>query len=396
MKIDLKILDPRIGREYGLPQYGTAGSAGLDLRACIDAPITLRGGETRLIPTGIAIHVADPGYAAVLLPRSGLGHKKGIVLGNLTGLIDSDYQGQLLVSCWNRSRNDYTIHPGDRIAQMIVLPVERAEFTIVDSFEESERADGGFGSTGEFRYWGVDGCKFGWFCVGLSTAGEPNSFVSDNIVDACKRMQEHGGKIILIDIPIGLSNGKDERICDKSARKVIGQRRNSVFPAPCRQAMEIFADTSNRQAASSKNEEITGRKLSPLTLAIAPKIWEVDRFLIESTQARDILREVHPEVCFRMLNGAPLQHYKKRPEGYEERKEILRKGFSQMQSKNPFDQIRKKHTKKIVADDDINDALVAALSARLGARATLKTLPPDPPRDEQGLPMQMVYFDGPS
>ncbi len=148
MKIDLKILDPRIQREFGLPRYGTDGAAGLDLRACVDAPLTLQAGATALIPTGIAIHIADPNYAAVLLPRSGLGHKHGIVLGNLTGLIDSDYQGQILVSCWNRSTGDFTIRPGDRIAQMVIVPVARAEFNVVESFQQSERADGGFGSTG--------------------------------------------------------------------------------------------------------------------------------------------------------------------------------------------------------------------------------------------------------
>ena len=148
MKIDLKILDPRIGGEFGLPRYGTDGSAGLDLVACIASPAILKAGATELIPTGIAIHLADPNYAAVLLPRSGLGHKHGIVLGNLTGLIDSDYQGQVFVSCWNRSSHDFTIAPGDRIAQMVILPVVRAEFNVVESFRESERGDGGFGSTG--------------------------------------------------------------------------------------------------------------------------------------------------------------------------------------------------------------------------------------------------------
>ena len=131
MKIDLRILDPRINAEFGLPRYGTDGAAGLDLSACIDGPMTLQAGATELIPTGIAIHIADPNYAAVLLPRSGLGHKHGIVLGNLTGLIDSDYQGQVLVSCWNRGTAEFTIHPGDRIAQMVILPVTRPEFNVV-------------------------------------------------------------------------------------------------------------------------------------------------------------------------------------------------------------------------------------------------------------------------
>lgn len=148
MKIALKILDPRIRAEYGLPAHATAGSAGIDLRACIDAPLTLKPSQAELIPSGIAIHLSDPHYAAMLLPRSGLGHKHGIVLGNLTGLIDSDYQGQVMVSCWNRSADDFIIQPGARIAQMVIVPVVRAEFEVVEAFEQSERAGGGFGSTG--------------------------------------------------------------------------------------------------------------------------------------------------------------------------------------------------------------------------------------------------------
>lgn len=196
MKIALKILDPRMRAdgEFGLPQYASSGAAGLDLRACIDAPLTVRAGATELLPTGVAIHIQDPRYAALILPRSGLGHKHGIVLGNLTGLIDSDYQGQLFVSCWNRGRRDdrdgydnsgdngdsdngdgrgdngdncdsdsgdgcgdscdggdscdYTIHPGDRIAQMLIVPVAHAEFEVVESFEQTPRGAGGFGSTG--------------------------------------------------------------------------------------------------------------------------------------------------------------------------------------------------------------------------------------------------------
>ena len=195
MKIALKILDPRMraGGEFGMPQYASSGAAGLDLRACIDAPLTVRAGATELLPTGVAIHIQDPRYAALILPRSGLGHKHGIVLGNLTGLIDSDYQGQLFVSCWNRGRRndrdrcdnnngdrrgenngdngdsdsgdgrgdngdncdsdsgdscDYTIHPGDRIAQMLIVPVAHAEFEVVESFEKTPRGAGGFGSTG--------------------------------------------------------------------------------------------------------------------------------------------------------------------------------------------------------------------------------------------------------
>jgi dUTP pyrophosphatase len=144
--IDLKILDPRIAGQ--LPQYATPGSAGLDLRACLDAPVTIEPGTTVLVPTGIAIHVADPGLAAVILPRSGLGHKHGIVLGNLVGLIDSDYQGPLMVSAWNRGREAFTVQPFERIAQLVIVPVVQAAFRIVDEFGASARGEGGFGSTG--------------------------------------------------------------------------------------------------------------------------------------------------------------------------------------------------------------------------------------------------------
>jgi len=146
--IQLKILDSRIGGEYPLPDYATDGSAGMDLRACLDQTLRLEPGQTELLPTGIAIHISDPGLAAVLLPRSGLGHKHGIVLGNLVGLIDSDYQGQLYVSCWNRGRDVFTIEPGERIAQMVFVPVVRAGFEVVEDFADSNRGAGGFGHTG--------------------------------------------------------------------------------------------------------------------------------------------------------------------------------------------------------------------------------------------------------
>ncbi|BCQ54185.1 MULTISPECIES: dUTP diphosphatase [Burkholderia] len=146
MKLDLKILDARM-RDY-LPNYATPGSAGLDLRACLDAPITLKPGDTALVPTGLAIHVADPGYAALILPRSGLGHKHGIVLGNLVGLIDSDYQGQLMVSTWNRGQGEFVLNPFERLAQLVIVPVVQASFNIVEDFAQSERGEGGFGSTG--------------------------------------------------------------------------------------------------------------------------------------------------------------------------------------------------------------------------------------------------------
>ncbi len=147
-KIQLKILDPRLGHEIPMPNYATDGSAGIDLRACLDADITLLPGETVLIPTGIAIHINDHQLAAVLLPRSGLGHKHGIVLGNLVGLIDSDYQGQVFVSCWNRGQTAFTVKIAERIAQMVFVPVVQAEFDVVTEFNQSERGEGGFGHTG--------------------------------------------------------------------------------------------------------------------------------------------------------------------------------------------------------------------------------------------------------
>jgi dUTP pyrophosphatase len=146
--IDLKILDPRVGGTIPLPHYATDGSAGLDMRAVIDETLTIAPGETQLVPTGLAIHVKDPSLAAVLLPRSGLGHKHGLVLGNLTGLIDSDYQGQVFISCWNRSSKPYAIQPGERIAQMVFVPVEQVRFNVVEDFTDSERGAGGFGHSG--------------------------------------------------------------------------------------------------------------------------------------------------------------------------------------------------------------------------------------------------------
>ena len=146
MQIDVKVLDPRMSGQ--LPAYATSGSAGLDLRACLDAPLTLAPNAWQLVPTGLAIHLADPGYAAMILPRSGLGHKHGIVLGNLVGLIDSDYQGQLMVSAWNRSPTPYTIAPMERIAQLVVVPVQQASFRVVQEFPPSARGEGGYGSTG--------------------------------------------------------------------------------------------------------------------------------------------------------------------------------------------------------------------------------------------------------
>ena len=146
--IELKILDPRIGDTVPLPHYATEGSAGLDMRACVDDVVTVEPGATTLIPTGLAIHIGDPGLAAVLLPRSGLGHKHGLVLGNLTGLIDSDYQGQVFISCWNRGSEPYAVRPGERIAQMVFVPVEQVRFEVVEDFADSARGAGGFGHSG--------------------------------------------------------------------------------------------------------------------------------------------------------------------------------------------------------------------------------------------------------
>lgn len=145
--IDVKILDPRMKEQ--LPAYATSGSAGLDLRACIDGPLTIRPGETVLVATGLAIHISDPGYAAMILPRSGMGHKHGIVLGNLVGLIDSDYQGQLMVSTWNRGQTEFVLNPMERLAQLIIVPVMQVEFNVVEEFDSSQRGAGGFGSTGK-------------------------------------------------------------------------------------------------------------------------------------------------------------------------------------------------------------------------------------------------------
>lgn len=147
-QIQIKVLDPRVGQSIDFPTYATPGSAGLDLRACLDQPLQIAAQETVLLPTGLAIYIADPQLAAVILPRSGLGHKHGIVLGNLVGLIDSDYQGELKISCWNRSQEHFTVNPGDRVAQLVFVPVVQASFEVVDQFHETSRGEGGFGSSG--------------------------------------------------------------------------------------------------------------------------------------------------------------------------------------------------------------------------------------------------------
>ena len=147
-KVQVRILDPRLGQEWPMPAYATAGSAGMDLRACVQDPVVLAPGQTHLVPTGLSLYVADPGLAAILLPRSGLGHKHGIVLGNLVGLIDSDYQGPLMVSVWNRGQTPFTIEPGERIAQMVVVPVVQVQLDVVEQFVATDRGEGGFGSSG--------------------------------------------------------------------------------------------------------------------------------------------------------------------------------------------------------------------------------------------------------
>lgn len=147
-QVELRVLDTRLGGEFPMPDYATDGSAGIDLRACLKSAETLKPGDTQLIPSGIAVHIANPAYAAVVLPRSGLGHKHGIVLGNLVGLIDSDYQGEIFISCWNRGSQAFTIEPGERIAQLVFIPVAQPQFSIVETFAESERGSGGFGHTG--------------------------------------------------------------------------------------------------------------------------------------------------------------------------------------------------------------------------------------------------------
>lgn len=149
MQVQVKILDPRLGTEWAMPSYATVGSAGLDLRACLDEPLTIQAGETVLVKTGLAIYIKNPNYAGLILPRSGLGHKHGIVLGNLVGLIDADYQGELMISVWNRSQNDFVLQPAERLAQYVVVPVQQVQFDIVDEFQVSERGAGGFGHTGQ-------------------------------------------------------------------------------------------------------------------------------------------------------------------------------------------------------------------------------------------------------
>ncbi len=247
-----------------------------------------------------------------------------------------------------------------------------------------------------FPWWGVDGCKGGWICVGLNGAGEACHFVQADIAAVHAAVREREGEIILIDMPIGFRSDEHERLCDGRARKLIGKRRSSVFPVPCRQAIEVLAETNDIQKARSKNHDITGKFLSAQTWAIATNMYKVDEFLRGCTEARKSFREVHPEVCFRTLNGVALEHNKKHTNGYQERQKILKKYFCKYGITDPFEKIRQEYRKKVVADDDIIDALVAALTAKLWKRHgyELRTLPPTPPSDSRGLPMEMVFVCG--
>ncbi len=247
-----------------------------------------------------------------------------------------------------------------------------------------------------YPFWGIDGCKTGWFCVGLSADGNYDYFVAKNIDEAHIRLQEAQAKIALIDIPIGLPSDKNGRECDKQARNGIGGRGSSVFSVPCRQAVEAYrkksGDKKDKQKAGKiASIEITGGPLSEQTWGIVPKIVEVDFFLCENLKAQKLFREVHPEVCFSALNNKFLDYAKKDRKGHEERINIIGKFLPNAQ--NIFSDIEgyyrvNRHYK--VADDDILDALAAAITAKIGD-GNYKTLPKDPLKDSRGLPMEMVY-----
>ena len=246
---------------------------------------------------------------------------------------------------------------------------------------------------GDFYFWGIDGCKGGWFCIGLTNAGDHCSLVAADIIDAHSKLQKRGAKIALIDIPIGLSDNDEERTCDVEARRCIESRSSSVFPAPCRCALEVFS-ACGEEAAKKVNHQITGRSLSKQSLAIMKKIAEVDGFM-RGNESKNFFREVHPEVCFWALNGdVPLAHGKRKMEGRCERLEILRR-YS-LNTKRPLniDAIYNKslceHPRKTVAYDDVLDALAAALTARNVYAKQPRTLPTAPAKDSRGLTMEMV------
>ena len=246
---------------------------------------------------------------------------------------------------------------------------------------------------GDFYFWGIDGCKGGWFCIGLTNAGDHCSLVAADIIDAHSKLQKRGAKIALIDIPIGLSDNDEERTCDIDARQCIGPRRRSVFRVPCRQALKVFS-VDGAEAAKKVNHQITRRSLSNQTLAIMKKIAEVDGF-VRGNESKNFFREVHPEVCFWALNGdVPLAHKKKGKDGRCERLEILRRYSVNAKRPLNIDAIYNKslceHPRKTVAYDDVLDALAAALTAKIGYEKGYRTLPTAPAKDSRGLTMEMV------
>lgn len=248
---------------------------------------------------------------------------------------------------------------------------------------------------GNFPYWGIDGCKPGWLCIGLSREGGHCAFIAKDIRCAHQVMKGRKAKIALIDIPVGLSGGEEERKCDKCARQFIGKRRNSVFKVPCRQAIDEYKKCADKEAGKNKSRQITGGPLSEQTWAIAPKIAEVDSFLqcsVQNNNPKFKLRETHPEVCFRALKGAELGYNKKKPGGKKERMKILANhlpGAEKIRSEI------KGCLKGGVADDDILDAMVAAVTAKIGfPRYETLPLSENPPKDSCGLPMEMVFSKG--
>lgn len=249
-------------------------------------------------------------------------------------------------------------------------------------------------------YWGIDGCKAGWFCIGLGADGGRQHFVAPDISAACAILCQFRAKIALIDIPIGLSENADERKCDKEARQFVGRdRQSSVFRTPCRQAIDAYRNAPDGEKESAgiyASEKITGLRLPKQTWAIAPKIAEVDSFLRKDSKARELFREVHPEVCFRAFKNAPLINGKSRAAGKKERKEILHNYLRDIDWANIREELRRKgYTKttkgKGVGDDDILDAAAAAITAWKGD-GEYNTLPQNPPKDSRGLPMEMVYW----
>ena len=252
------------------------------------------------------------------------------------------------------------------------------------------------------EFWGIDGCRAGWFCAGLRADDELRHFVAPDISAVCAILCQFRAKIALIDIPIGLSDGGYWRDCEKAAREFIGDRKSSVFATPCRPAVDAYTKedgdiTAKKRAGRNVSIEITGKSLSEQTLAIVPKIAEVDSFLRKDSKARELFREVHPEVCFRAFKGAPLSHGKSDPAGKTERKEILQKyppNVDWIKIRNTLrgEGYTKSTKQKGVADDDILDAVAAAITAKYGF-GRYKTLPENPPKDSRGLRMEMVYSE---